>query len=61
MGISRSASIVIAFLMHTKLINFEQALFYLRSKRRQVQPNPGFVLQLQKYERSMHKQHTPQL
>ena len=53
MGISRSASIIIAFLMQLKQINYEQALFYLRQKRRQVQPNPGFVLQLLKFEKRL--------
>lgn len=45
-GVSRSASIVIYFIMKTKDLSFGEALKYVRSKRSIVNPNQGFVLQL---------------
>ncbi|KAM3139757.1 hypothetical protein pb186bvf_008215 [Paramecium bursaria] len=50
-GISRSASLVTAYLMKKYNISFEKALWKLKAKRRQVHPNVGFVRQLQKYEK----------
>lgn len=45
-GISRSASMVIYFIMKTKEMAFQKALDYVRSKRSIVNPNQGFVYQL---------------
>ncbi|OMJ80961.1 hypothetical protein SteCoe_18668 [Stentor coeruleus] len=45
-GKSRSASVVIGYLMKINLWTFEQALEYLREKRSIVDPNPGFASQL---------------
>ena len=45
-GVSRSASILIAFLMKEKNINYDEALTIIKGKRPQVQPNSGFEKQL---------------
>lgn len=45
-GISRSASMVIYFIMKTKEMSFQKALAYVTSKRDIVNPNQGFVYQL---------------
>ena len=55
LGISRSPSILIAYLV--KYMNFTTmtALDFIKSKRKQIQPNPGFLLQLSTYERKISK------
>jgi protein-tyrosine phosphatase len=45
-GQSRSATIVIAYLMKHHAVHMQQALTYLQSKRPVVSPNPGFLEQL---------------
>ena len=45
-GVSRSASIIIYFLMKVKGWSYATALSYLRTYRPIVNPNPGFVRQL---------------
>lgn len=47
-GSSRSASMIIAFLMRQHSLSYEQALGFLQSKRPCVQPNQGFEKQLKK-------------
>lgn len=42
-GISRSATIIIYYLMKKKKISFKRALDYLRKKRSIVDPNIGFA------------------
>lgn len=49
-GVSRSASIVIAFLMKINKWNMEKAYKYAHSMRKQVGPNYGFLKQLRDYE-----------
>ncbi len=49
-GVSRSASIVMAYLMKKYKWQFERALFEVKEKRI-VNPNIGFVRQLQNYEK----------
>eukprot|EP01103_Thecamoeba_quadrilineata_P008632 TRINITY_DN1836_c0_g1_i1.p1 TRINITY_DN1836_c0_g1~~TRINITY_DN1836_c0_g1_i1.p1 ORF type:complete len:401 (+),score=63.24 TRINITY_DN1836_c0_g1_i1:69-1271(+) len=46
MGISRSATIVIAYLMSTKKYTFEEAYEFVREKRPIICPNSGFREQL---------------
>ena len=41
-GISRSASIVISYVMKLKKMEFQDALKFVRSKRYQIAPNQGF-------------------
>ncbi|CAG9796121.1 unnamed protein product [Diatraea saccharalis] len=50
-GVSRSATIVIAYLMGKYKLSFEQAFGYVRQRRRFINPNPGFVNQLRQYQR----------
>lgn len=49
-GKSRSSSVCAAYLMKTQGMRLAQAVEYMRSKREVVQPNLGFMLQLQTYE-----------
>ncbi|CAD8087523.1 unnamed protein product [Paramecium sonneborni] len=53
-GISRSATLVLAYLMKSFQYTLEQALRYLKQKRPYVRPNPGFLLQLLDYEIMLH-------
>ena len=48
-GQSRSATVIAAYLMLTQKLNLEAAVSLMRSKRKQVQPNPGFCAQLLKW------------
>ncbi|XP_013148807.1 PREDICTED: dual specificity protein phosphatase 1B-like, partial [Papilio polytes] len=50
-GVSRSATIVIAYLMAKYQLTFEEAYSYVRNRRRFINPNPGFISQLKEYER----------
>ncbi|XP_020254045.1 dual specificity protein phosphatase 1B-like [Asparagus officinalis] len=52
-GRSRSGTIVVAYLMKQHRMSRSQALELVRSKRPQVQPNLGFVLQLINFEKSL--------
>lgn len=45
-GVSRSATIVIAYIMDKYKLGYEAALHRVKSRRRFVMPNPGFVTQL---------------
>ena len=49
-GKSRSSSVVIAYVMFKKKINFEDAFTFVKSKREQILPNSGFVEQLKEFE-----------
>ncbi|RWS09276.1 protein phosphatase Slingshot 2-like protein, partial [Dinothrombium tinctorium] len=50
MGISRSASVVIAYLMKFKNWNLSKSLEYVKKKRNCIQPNTGFLEQLEVYQ-----------
>lgn len=50
MGVSRSASVVIAYLMKEEDYTFEQALGFTKQKRPCINPNDGFRTQLKTYE-----------
>ncbi|MBT8468225.1 MAG: dual specificity protein phosphatase family protein [Deltaproteobacteria bacterium] len=52
-GVSRSATLVIALLMKTEAMSFFDALCRVRSKRFQVLPNIGFASQLQRLEHEL--------
>ncbi|KAL4511925.1 hypothetical protein ABPG72_012770 [Tetrahymena utriculariae] len=56
MGISRSSSIVIAYLMKEKGMNFLDTLNFVRSKRECINPNEGFVSQLIEYSKELQNQ-----
>jgi len=48
-GQSRSASIVISFLMNSNNMSFSEAFQYVKDRREFINPNPGFKKQLQNY------------
>ena len=50
-GMSRSSTILIAYLIKSQKMNFEKALELLKSKREKVNPNSGFTEQLKEYEK----------
>jgi len=51
-GVSRSATLVIAYLMHYENKMFQEALTLVNKQRRCAYPNIGFQLQLQYFEKS---------
>ncbi|XP_010251080.1 PREDICTED: dual specificity protein phosphatase 1-like [Nelumbo nucifera] len=53
MGRSRSVTVVVAYLMKKHHMCLSQALDYVKSKRPQAAPNPGFMLQLLNFEKSL--------
>ena len=52
-GSSRSASIVIAYLMWNKKMSFKEALNFVHNKRANVYPKPGFQDQLELFEKQL--------
>jgi len=50
-GVSRSPSVVIAYLMHSEKLSFDQALSLLKHARPVVEPNCAFIYQLQLFEK----------
>ncbi|XP_059357231.1 dual specificity protein phosphatase 19-like [Carassius carassius] len=48
-GVSRSASVVIGFLMSQENMSFDEAFSAVKTARPSIQPNPGFMKQLKKY------------
>ena len=51
MGVSRSATAVMAYLIRFKGLTADQAYHLVREKRTVASPNDGFLNQLKKYER----------
>lgn len=51
MGMSRSSTIVIAYIMYKKKMSFKEAFNFVREKRNCVSPNVGFVEQLVLFEK----------
>jgi protein tyrosine phosphatase len=52
-GVSRSATIVLAYLMTYKKMTLDRAVAFLKSKRSIISPNFGFINQLRAYEREL--------
>ncbi|KAH6908151.1 protein-tyrosine phosphatase-like protein [Coprinopsis sp. MPI-PUGE-AT-0042] len=50
-GVSRSATVVTAYLMKTRGIDPQTALRYIKDRRPQIQPNYGFIKQLEAFEK----------
>ncbi|KAM7354819.1 MAP kinase-specific phosphatase [Cochliomyia hominivorax] len=50
-GVSRSASIVIGYLMHHHDMDFETAYKHVKSQRECIQPNAGFLKQLKEFKK----------
>lgn len=53
MGMSRSATIVIAYLMKHRSMSRLEALHHVKMRRPMIQPNAGFCNQLEIYEQSL--------
>eukprot|EP01084_Bolivina_argentea_P247092 413415_1 len=54
-GVSRSSTIIIAYLMKMKKMKYDDALDYTIKRRRIVNPNPGFRRQLKSWEERGYK------
>lgn len=54
-GMSRSASIVAAYLMYSKKMTVEEALETIRRVRPDTQPNDGFMMQLEVFHQASFK------
>ncbi|XP_053294139.1 dual specificity phosphatase 28 [Pleuronectes platessa] len=54
-GRSRSATICIAYLMKHRRLNLTEALQKVKTSRHVIDPNPGFMSQLQRYEHDLRK------
>uniref|UniRef100_A0A6B2L519 Protein-serine/threonine phosphatase n=1 Tax=Arcella intermedia TaxID=1963864 RepID=A0A6B2L519_9EUKA len=52
-GVSRSASIVIAYIIKSQKMTFKEALLFVQNLRPEVSPNPGFSSQLIKWEKAI--------
>lgn len=52
-GVSRSASAVIAYLMKSQKMIFRDAYLYCKERRPIVCPNPGFMMQLYEYQMAL--------
>ncbi|CAN8269612.1 unnamed protein product [Cochlearia groenlandica] len=53
MGVSRSVTIVVAYLMKKHGMSFTKAMELVKSRRPQASPNFGFVSQLRHFEKSI--------
>ena len=53
MGMSRSCSIVLAYLVRNCGMSLHQALIHVKERRPVVSPNPGFMSQLVNFEKSV--------
>ncbi|KAH3756249.1 dual specificity protein phosphatase 1 [Pelomyxa schiedti] len=56
-GISRSATVVVMYCMHSLHLNVEEAVTYVKSKRSVISPNVGFLAQLQMHYTDCLKPH----
>lgn len=56
LGRSRSATIVLAYLMARRQMRLADALAFLKQIRPQIEPNSGFHRQLQAYEQQLTQQ-----
>jgi hypothetical protein len=52
-GVSRSASIVIAYIMWKKKLNYEEAHSFVKERREWINPNEGFISQLKEFEENL--------
>ena len=53
-GVSRSSTVLLAFLVQVRGMTLSDALNLVRKKRRRIRPNIGFFLQLLKVEKDTH-------
>ncbi|GAU97894.1 hypothetical protein RvY_09117 [Ramazzottius varieornatus] len=54
-GVSRSATIVVAYLMHHKKMSMDEAYRLVKAKRSVISPNFNFMGQLMEYEQALKK------
>lgn len=54
-GVSRSSSMVIAYLMIKEKMKYEDAYKFVKAKRSIISPNPGFASQLKKLQEDIGK------
>ncbi|KIJ62136.1 hypothetical protein HYDPIDRAFT_30689 [Hydnomerulius pinastri MD-312] len=54
-GISRSSTIVAAYLMHSQKLDVNTAIEKIREKRPQIEPNDGFLQQLEVFHQASYK------
>lgn len=59
-GVSRSASIILAYLILTRKMSYQDAEKLLRTKRPQASPNNGFMLQLINFDRRVNSRYEGQ-
>ncbi len=52
-GISRSSTILMAYIMNSQKMGVDKVLDLLKSKRDKVNPNAGFIEQLREYEKEL--------
>jgi len=52
-GVSRSATVVIAYIMKRKGLSFEEAYKLVKSVKKDIKPNDGFHEQLLKYDKEL--------
>lgn len=52
-GISRSVTVTMAYLMHARLLNFEEAFALVRLRKPDISPNFHFLRQLHAFERKL--------
>jgi len=60
-GINRSPSIVIAYLMRTNNMKYQEAFDFVQSKRWFIDPSPPYRLQLQQYEKIISENKTSEV
>jgi len=51
--VSRSASVVIAYLMYKKQFTYTEAVYHTRAQRPVIDPNDGFKVQLAQFAESL--------
>lgn len=52
-GVSRSATICLAYVMSHKCLNMEQAFEFVKSRRTVISPNVNFLRQLLEFEKNI--------
>jgi dual specificity MAP kinase phosphatase len=52
-GISRSATLTIAYIMFSKRVTLNDAYKFVKSKRKAISPNLDFMGELQQYEKTL--------
>ena len=53
-GVSRSSTVVIAYIMHTKKLSLDKVFHLIKQARPSVKPNDGFWRQLKEYDTIYH-------